>query len=84
MAISVFDMRKYIVHIALLHKFLLCNLKCLENNPLTDGKGRCSLSGIAFLDGKRREDGQYSIWRCFPALYKDDGGYVHVRSVSSD
>jgi len=41
MAISVFDMRKYIVHIALLHKFLLCNLKYLENDPLTDGKGRC-------------------------------------------
>ena len=35
MAISVFDMRKCIVHIALLHKFLLCNLKCLKNDPLT-------------------------------------------------
>ena len=41
MAISVFDMRKCIVHIALPQKFLLCNLKCLENDPLTDGKGRC-------------------------------------------
>ncbi len=38
MAISVFDMRKHIVHIALLNKLLLCNLKCLTNNPLTDGK----------------------------------------------
>lgn len=61
MAISVFDMRKCIVHIALLHKFLLCNLKFLKNDPLTDGKGRCESSGIAFLDGERREDGQYSI-----------------------
>ena len=36
-------------------------------------KGSANLSGIVFLDGKRRKDGQYSIWWCFSALYKDDG-----------
>ena len=28
-------------------------------------KGGANLSGIVFLDGKRRKDGQYSIWRFF-------------------
>lgn len=48
MAISVFDMRKCIVHIALLHKFLLCNLKCLENDPLTDEKGDANYLVLPF------------------------------------
>ena len=28
-------------------------------------KGGANSSGIVFLDGKRRKDGQYSIWRFF-------------------
>jgi len=58
MTISVFNMRKYIVHIALLNKLLLCNLKCLTNNPLTDEKkkGRTNLSGIVFF-GWREDEG---------------------------
>ena len=76
MAISVFDMRKHIVHIALLNKLLLCNLKCLTNNPLTDEKKKEELIYLAssFLDGEKMKDGQDSIWRCFSVLYKDDGG----------
>ena len=75
MAISVFDMRKHIVHIALLNKLLLCNLKCLTNNPLTDEKKKEELIYLAssFLDGEKMKDGQDSIWRCFSVLYKDDG-----------
>lgn len=77
MTISVFNMRKYIVHIALLNKLLLCNLKCLTNNPLTDEKKKKEeliYLASSFLDGEKMKDGQDSIWRCFSVLYKDDGG----------
>ena len=66
MAISVFDMRKHIVHIALLNKLLLCNLKCLTNNPLTDGKREVLIYLVlSFWMERGAKDGQYSIWRFF-------------------
>lgn len=73
MAISVFDMRKHIVHIALLNKLLLCNLKCLTNNPLTDGK-REVLIYLVLSFGWKEEEGrtvQHMAFFCAP--YKDDG-----------
>ena len=50
-------MRKHIVQIALLNKLLLCNLKCLANNPLSDGK-REVLIYLVCLFGWKEEEGR--------------------------